>query len=182
MSNLLDELERQRHATLEKLVALGDMRPGQLVPIRNGATGGGSTNGVAYQLTASVGGRMVSRELPDGPLLERARRELFAYGAFQLLAKQLVEINEKICETRYVQESASGTAGSIEAAEIAVEAGRGGTRGVTMSRSTTRRGAAVTAAKAPAARKETAEAGQPQGVSAVRVTGRGSSGRRKGSE
>ena len=111
----LPELEQQRAQLYERLAATGDLRPGSINPTyrRCGkpncacARPGHPGHGPRWLWTRSVSGKTRTRQL-DAAELEKVRAELANY-------KQIVEVNETICEARPVTpaagESPAGPAG-----------------------------------------------------------------------
>ncbi len=53
-----------------------------------------------YLWNASVGGKTKARNLPLGPELDKAEKEVERYREFERLCQELVEIDDKICDLR----------------------------------------------------------------------------------
>jgi hypothetical protein len=53
-----------------------------------------------YFWSGSVGGKMQARNLPIGPELEKAEREVAGYRTFLRLSQKLAEVNDRICQLR----------------------------------------------------------------------------------
>jgi len=49
-----------------------------------------------------VGGKTISETFSSPAVLQKAQREVAAFHKFQALSKDLVEVNEKICDLRPV--------------------------------------------------------------------------------
>lgn len=112
MPNLnLDALLQQRDQLKSQLAAVGDMRPGSLVPryrkcgkascrcAQKGAQG----HGPSYSLTHAVKGKTVTNVIPPGPAVERAREQIDEYRRFRGMVQQLIAVSEKICDLQLRQ-------------------------------------------------------------------------------
>ncbi len=104
----LTELESQRDALLRSLLSLGDFRPGS-ISTTSGRCGkpschchqpGNPGHGPHWRLTYKRRGKTVSESLPDEPARRKAEREIAAYREFQLLSRQLLDVNLAICRLR----------------------------------------------------------------------------------
>ena len=60
-----------------------------------------------FRLTRKVNGKTVSESFPSAAELRKAQREVDAFHGFRELSQQLLEVNEKICRARPVEESLS---------------------------------------------------------------------------
>lgn len=112
MNDELEVLEMRRKGLLSKLEQLGDFRPGMIsvnyrkcgkkncVCARRGHPG----HGPQYLWNSTFGGKSAAENLPLGPRLEKAKREVDAYQRFLRLTRELVEVNQKICRLRPVEE------------------------------------------------------------------------------
>jgi hypothetical protein len=101
----LDALLQQRDQLKSQLAAIGDMRPGSLVPryrkcgkaschcAKKGAKG----HGPSYSLTHAVGGKTVTNVIPAGPAVERTQQQIEEYRRFRELVQQLIAVSENIC-------------------------------------------------------------------------------------
>jgi hypothetical protein len=54
-----------------------------------------------------VNGKTVSETFSSAALLRKAQREVEAFHRFRELSRELLEVNEKICQARPVEESLS---------------------------------------------------------------------------
>jgi len=108
-------LEQQRSAILERMVNLGDFRSGSITSI-TGRCGkpdcrchkpGQSGHGPNYRLTRKVNGKTVSETFASPAELRKAQREVEAFHQFRDLSRELLEINEKICCARPVEEAST---------------------------------------------------------------------------
>jgi hypothetical protein len=112
MSKSLRALEIKRASLYKQLQSLGDFRPGTIsvnyrrcgkkncACVRAGHPG----HGPQYLWNTTSGGSSRAENLRLGPELEKVRRELQNYDLFLRLCRELVEINEKICRFRPVEE------------------------------------------------------------------------------
>lgn len=106
-------LEQQRTAILARLVDLGDFRSGSITAI-SGRCGKPECrchqpnqpgHGPNYRLTRKVNGKTVSETFASPAALRKAQQEVEAFHVFQDLSRELLEVNEKICRARPVQET-----------------------------------------------------------------------------
>jgi hypothetical protein len=110
MEPSLQSLESSRTQLYRKLEALGDFRRGTISA--NYRRCGKSNcacaqkdhpgHGPQYLWNASVGGKTKAQNIPLGPELEKAEREVERYREFDRLCQQLVEVNSQICHLRPV--------------------------------------------------------------------------------
>jgi hypothetical protein len=113
MPETLAALEQQRSAILTQMLDLGDFRSGSITSItapcgkptcrchRPGQPG----HGPNYRLTRKVNGRTISETFASPAELRKAQQEVEAFHRFRELSGELLEVNEKICRARPVQES-----------------------------------------------------------------------------
>lgn len=113
MSLPLANLEKQRAEVLGRMVELGDFRSGSVTAI-SGRCGKPScrchqpnqpAHGPNFRLTRKVNGKTVSETFSSAAELQKAQREVAAFHQFRELSRQLLEVNEKICQARPVEES-----------------------------------------------------------------------------
>jgi hypothetical protein len=106
-------LEQQRSAILARILDLGDFRSGSITTI-TGRCGksecrchqpGQPGHGPNYRLTRKVNGKTVSETFASPGELGKARREVEAFHRFRELSHELLEVNEKICRVRPLEES-----------------------------------------------------------------------------
>lgn len=113
MSDSLPTLEAQRAAIQRQISQLGDMRSGSI-----STTGGRCGNprchchqkddpghGPFYRLTRKVRGKTVTETFATPTALRKAEREVAEYHRFRDLGQDLVEVNEKICQSRPVEDT-----------------------------------------------------------------------------
>lgn len=116
MSSLrLDTLILQRDRIKSQLAAIGDMRPGSLVPrfrkcgkpSCHCAKKGDPGHGPSFSLTRPVKGKTVTRVIPAGPAVERTRLQLEEFRRFRQLVQQLIDVSEQICDLQIQSAGAS---------------------------------------------------------------------------
>lgn len=113
MPDSLSPLEAQRATVQRQISQLGDMRAGSI-----GATGGRCGNprchcrqkddpghGPFYRLTRKLGGKTVTETFSTPAALRKAQREVAEYHRFRELSRELLEVNEKICQSRPLEET-----------------------------------------------------------------------------
>jgi len=115
MSDSLAGLERQRADLLSQIMQLGDFRSGSITAV-SGRCGkpnchchqpGQPPHGPNYRLTRKVNGKTVSETFSSAVELRKARQEVEAFHRFRELSRQLLEVNERICQARPVEETLS---------------------------------------------------------------------------
>jgi len=115
MPDALAALEQQRSRILSQILALGDFRSGSITAIQ-GRCGKPNCHchqpnqpghGPNFRLTRKVKGKTVSESFFSGAELRKAQREVEAFHRFRQLSQELLEVNEKICRARPVEESLS---------------------------------------------------------------------------
>ena len=109
----LATLEQQRSALLTQILELGDFRSGSITAI-SGPCGkpnchchqsGQPGHGPNYRLTRKIDGKTVSESFASPAELLKAQREVAAFHRFRELSRELLEVNEKICRARPVEEA-----------------------------------------------------------------------------
>ncbi len=115
MPDSLTDLEQQRSAVLAHIVEVGDFRSGSITAI-SGRCGKPNCrchlpnqpgHGPNFRLTRKVDGKTVSETFSSAAELRKAQREVEAYHRFRQLSQELLEVNEKICRARPVEDSVS---------------------------------------------------------------------------
>ena len=113
MPDSLAALEQQRSQILALILELGDFRSGSITPI-SGRCGkpncrchqpGQPGHGPNYRLTRKVNAKTVSETFSSNAELHKAQREVETFHRFRELSQQLLEVNEKICRARPVEDS-----------------------------------------------------------------------------
>lgn len=113
MSDSLTTLEQQRSEILMRILHLGDFRSGSITAIR-GRCGkpnchchrpGQLGHGPNFRLTRKVSGKTISVSFTSAAELRKAQREVETFHRFRQLSQELLEVNEKICRARPVEDS-----------------------------------------------------------------------------
>ena len=113
MPESLNRWEQQRSAVLAEIVNLGDFRSGSITAI-SGRCGKAQCrchqphqpgHGPNFRLTRKVKGKTVSETFSSAGELRKAQREVEAFHRFRQLSQQLLEVNEKICRARPVEQT-----------------------------------------------------------------------------
>jgi hypothetical protein len=115
MSDPLAGLEQQRSGILTRILELGDFRSGSITAIHGRC--GKSTchchrpnqpgHGPNFRLTRKINGKTVSETFSSAAELRKAQREVEAFHRFRQLSQELLEVNERICQTRPVEDTLS---------------------------------------------------------------------------
>jgi hypothetical protein len=109
----LSALEQERATILAQMLELGDFRSGSITAIR-GRCGkancrchqpGQPDHGPNYRLTRKVNGKTLSETFSSAAEFQKAQREVETFHRFRELSRQLLEVNEKICRARPVEDS-----------------------------------------------------------------------------
>jgi hypothetical protein len=112
MPDSLSDLEHQRNAILQQMLRLPDFRSGSITATR-GTCGKANCrchqpnqpeHGPNYRLTRKVKGKSVTETFATSAELRKAEHEVETYHRFRQLAQELLEINEKICRARPVEQ------------------------------------------------------------------------------
>jgi hypothetical protein len=112
MTESLPLLESRRAELLRSLANLKDMRPGSVVgavfrcgkPSCHCARPQDPGHGPNLRLTYKWHGKTVTEALPTTAAVRKAEREIAEFRDYQRLGRELVEVNEKICRLRPVEE------------------------------------------------------------------------------
>ena len=113
MPDSLVDLEHRRAAVQLQIAQLGDMRSGSITHTA-GRCGNPNCHchqardpghGPYYRLTRKVNGKTVTETFSSPASLAKAQREVAECQRFRELGDQLVDVNERICELRPVEEA-----------------------------------------------------------------------------
>ena len=112
MPQSLSELEQQRFLLAAQLAQLGDLRPGSVTgivrrcgkPTCHCAQPDDPGHGPTLRLTYKVQGKTISEALPTPASVRKAEREIAEFRKFQELSRSFLDVNEKICRLRSVEE------------------------------------------------------------------------------
>lgn len=113
MAQSLADLEQQRSMLAAQLTQLGDLRPGSVTgvirrcgkPTCHCAQPDDPGHGPTLRLTYKVHGKTITETLPTQASVRKAEREIGEFRKFQELSRSFLEINEKICQLRPVEEA-----------------------------------------------------------------------------
>jgi hypothetical protein len=112
MPESLGELEQHRTRIFKEMVGLPDFRSGSITATR-GTCGKPNCHchqpphpghGPHVRLTRKENGKTVTETFATPAELHKAQREVETYHRFRRLAQELLEVNEKICRARPVEE------------------------------------------------------------------------------
>ena len=112
MKQTLEELEEHRRQLYRRLAEIGDLRRG-IISVNYRKCGkpncacarkGHRGHGPQYLWNTTVGGKSRAANVRLGPEMEKVQQEVENYRRFVGLTKELVEVNEKICQKRPVRE------------------------------------------------------------------------------
>lgn len=115
MSESLAALEQHRSRILTQILELGDFRSGSITTI-SGRCGKSNCrchlpnqpgHGPNFRLTRKVDGKTVSETFSTAAELRKAQREVEAYHRFRQLSQELLEVSERICRARPMEDSVS---------------------------------------------------------------------------
>ena len=113
MPESLVALEQHRSAILSRIVEVGDFRSGSITAI-SGRCGKPECrchqpdqpgHGPNFRLTRKVNGKTVSETFASPTELRKAQREVAAFHRFRELSVELLDVNEKICRARPVEDT-----------------------------------------------------------------------------
>jgi hypothetical protein len=115
MPDSLAELEARRAAVQLQIAQLGDMRSGSITgtggrcgnPNCHCRRAGDPGHGPYYRLTRKVNGKTVTETFSSTATLAKAQREVAECHRFRELGDQLLEVNERVCQLRPVEEPQS---------------------------------------------------------------------------
>jgi len=108
----LVDLEQERTAIFQEMLRLPDFRSGSITTTR-GTCGKPNCrchrpnqpgHGPNVRLTRKLEGKTITETFVTPAELHKAQREVDAYHRFRELAAQLLEVNEKICRARPVEQ------------------------------------------------------------------------------
>jgi hypothetical protein len=111
MSESLLALERKRADVLEKIAALGDLRPGSLTTTQ-GKCGkaecccrrpGHPGHGPHWRITYKVEGKTKSEGLYEEAAIRKTEREIDEFRRFQELSREFVDLSTRICRARPIE-------------------------------------------------------------------------------
>ena len=113
MTDSLPQLEAKRTELFRQLAALGDFRRGSITPT-SGKCGKPSCHcakdndpghGPNFRLTRRVEGKTVTETFASQATLRKAQHEVDEFHRFQKLCVEIVEVSERICALRPVEDA-----------------------------------------------------------------------------
>jgi hypothetical protein len=113
MADSLSTLEAQRAQTQLQISRLGDMRSGSITST-SGRCGNPSCHchrpddpghGPFCRLTRKVNGKSVTETFSTAAALRKAQQEVEEFHRFRQLSHDLLDVNEKICKLRPVEDT-----------------------------------------------------------------------------
>lgn len=113
MPESLTDLEQQRSQLGIQLARLGDLRAGSVTamvrrcgkPTCHCAQPDDPGHGPTLRLTYKVQGKTISEALPTPSAVRKAEQEIAEFRKYQELSRAFVEVNEKICRRRPVEDA-----------------------------------------------------------------------------
>jgi hypothetical protein len=111
----LEQLESQSQNLKSRIAIVGEMRPGSLLqryrkcgkPTCHCARRGTQGHGPDWILTREVNGKTVTKAVPEGSAVQRTRSQIQEYKRFRELIRELIRVNERICDLRLRQDDAA---------------------------------------------------------------------------
>ena len=113
MTDSLAQLEAKRSDLFRRLASVGDFRRGS-VTATSGKCGKPNCHcaklddpghGPNFRLTRRVDGKTVTETFSSPPAMRKAQQEVDEFHRFQKLCAEIVEVSEKICALRPVEDS-----------------------------------------------------------------------------
>lgn len=113
MPDSVPVLLQQRDSILRAILSLGDFRSGSITTT-SGKCGKPNCHchqqddpghGPNYRLTRKQDGKTVTETFSSPAELRKAQSEVEAFHRFQSLSRELLEVNEKICRARPVEDT-----------------------------------------------------------------------------
>ena len=113
MNDSLPQLEAQKSDLLRQLAAVGDLRRGSITatsgkcgkPNCHCAKRGDPGHGPNFCLTRRVTGKTITETFDSPAALRMAQQEVAEFHRFQKLSGEVVEVSEKICALRPVEDT-----------------------------------------------------------------------------
>jgi len=113
MPQSLSDLEQRRSVLLSQLSQLGDLRPGSVTgmvrrcgkPTCHCAQPDDPGHGPTLRLTYKLQGKTISEALPTPAAVRKAEHEIAEFRKFQELSRSFLEVNQKICRLRPLEET-----------------------------------------------------------------------------
>jgi len=114
MPDPLPSLEAERSRILHQIAALGDLRPGAICalsrrcgkPTCHCAKPNDPGHAPQLRIFRTIRGKTVAESFPSPSALRKAQAEVQEYQRWQRLCAEFVEVSEKICRLRPVENPA----------------------------------------------------------------------------
>jgi hypothetical protein len=112
MTDSLPQLEARRNDLFRQLAAVDDFRRGSITAT-SGKCGKASCHcakrddpghGPNFRLTRRVAGKTTTETFDSAAALRKAQREVAEFHRFQMLCGEIVEVSEKICALRPIED------------------------------------------------------------------------------
>ena len=113
MSNSLPQLEAKRTDLFRQIAAVGDLRRGSITtttgkcgkPGCRCAQPDNAGHGPNFRLTRRIAGKTVTETFSSPAALRKAQQEVAEFHRFQHLCGEIIEVSEKICALRPVDDT-----------------------------------------------------------------------------
>ena len=113
MPDSLPQLEAQRSELFRQLISVGDLRRGSITTT-SGRCGKATCHcakrddpghGPSFRLTRKIRGKTVTETFAWPAALRKAQQEVAAFHRFRELCDQIIEVSERICALRPVEDT-----------------------------------------------------------------------------
>ena len=112
----VQELERRRQELLQQMAQIGDMRRGsvneQYFEVQQLGRKTPLRRGPYYVFTCKVQGKTYSRRV-RGVEVQKLKQEVDNFHHYQQLSRELMEVNERLCDLRPVEAPGPGKKNSL---------------------------------------------------------------------
>jgi hypothetical protein len=113
MPQSLVDLEQERSRLLTEMARLQDLRPGCITgiirrcgkPTCHCAQPDDPGHGPTLRLTYKAEGKTISEALPSPAVVRKVEREIGEFRRYQQISRDFVDVNEKICRLRPIEET-----------------------------------------------------------------------------
>jgi hypothetical protein len=107
------DFQQERAKLITEMSRLQDLRPGCITgivrrcgkPTCHCARAGDPGHGPTLRLTYKADGKTISEALPSSAAVRKAEREIGEFRRYQQLSRDFIEVNEKICRLRPVEDT-----------------------------------------------------------------------------
>jgi hypothetical protein len=113
MPQSVADLEQRRAKLIAEMSYLHDLRPGCITgiirrcgkPTCHCAKAGDPGHGPTLRLTYKAEGKTISEALPTSAAVRKVEREISEFRRYQQISRDFIDVNERICQLRAVEES-----------------------------------------------------------------------------